>query len=110
MDVIRSHFDASAAYREHAQDHIAERGIHPAIIREAVCSPHAEVIELTLDDPRGPSCLVLGWWGDKRPLHVLFGLGFPLWIITAWDPSVDPKNRWEPDFKTRRRAKEEDAK
>ena len=102
MDDIRARFE-SVVYREHALQKILERGIDPARIKEAIHSPDAEVIESYPNDPRGPSCLVLGWWDDGQPVHVVVGLGATLWIITAYDPSVDARGRWEPDFKTRRR-------
>jgi hypothetical protein len=108
VDAIRSNF-AGARYRNHAFDMILERGIHPVIIREAIHSPDAEIIRMNPGDARGPSCLILGWWDDRRPLHILLGIGYPLWVITVWDPSVDPKNRWESDFKTYRPAGQENT-
>ncbi len=97
---IRDRFD-QVQYRDHALHSVIERAIDPAHIREAVFSQDAEVIAEYPDHPYGACSLVLGWWDDRRPLHVLFALAGPLWIISVWDPSVDPKNRWEADFKTR---------
>lgn len=102
LEVIRAGFDR-VQYREHAIEKLAERGILPSHIRDAVFSIEAEVIDSRPDHPYGPCHLVLGWRADHRPLHMLFGTTEPLRVITAWDPSVDPKNRWEADFKTRRR-------
>ena len=93
----------TASYREHCLRRIIQRGIDPATIREATFSPEAEVFECYANDPLGPSCLVLGWWNDGKPLHIEYALGSRLYIVTVWDPSVDPKDRWEPDFKTRRK-------
>ncbi|MBI2908372.1 MAG: DUF4258 domain-containing protein [Chloroflexi bacterium] len=109
MDDIRSRFPL-AVYREHALLRILERRIHPAIIREAIYSPKAEIIESYEDDPRGASCLVLGWWGEGQPLHIILGLTDPLCVISAYDPSGDMRERWGPDFKTRRGAKQENGK
>ena len=89
-------------YREHALLRMGERGIHPRHVREAILSEEAEIIESYPDHPYGPCCLVLGWWGNRRPLHVLIATGYPLRMISVWDPSADPKQRWEADFKTRR--------
>jgi hypothetical protein len=57
------------------------------------------VVENYPDDPRGPSCLVLGK-GDNRPIHVV-GAPKPdyLAIITAYLPS---KRQWKTDWRTRR--------
>jgi hypothetical protein len=81
---------------------MAERGIRPGHIREALLSEDAEIIEAYPDHFYGGCCLILGWWGDRRPLHVVIATSSPLRVISAWDPSADPKNRWEADFKTRR--------
>ena len=103
---IRARF-GRVQYREHSLLRPIERGIDPACIREAVFSQDAEVIEDYPDHPYGPCCLVLGWWDDRRPLHVLVSTTDPPWLITAWDPSNDPRNRWESDFRSRRRPPEE---
>jgi hypothetical protein len=84
---------------------MAERHIDPAIIREALFSPDAEVIEDYPNHPGGSACLILGWWGNRCPLHVVFGVGSRLYIVTVYDPSVNSRHRWEsPDFRTRRRS------
>lgn len=107
MDDIRTRF-ASAVYREHALRRILERGINPATIKEAVQSADSEIIESYPNDPRGPSCLILGWWDDHRPLHVIVGLREPLLVISAYDPSADPRERWAADFKSRRSKEREE--
>jgi hypothetical protein len=58
------------------------------------------IIEGYLRDPRGASCLILGFAGN-RPLHVLCGRldAEEILIITAYEP--DP-GEWEPDWKTRK--------
>jgi hypothetical protein len=60
------------------------------------------IIEQYPDDPRGPSCLILGLVGE-RPLHVLCGKleADEILIITAYEP--DPEE-WEMDWKTRKRG------
>jgi hypothetical protein len=59
------------------------------------------IIENYPQDPRGPSCLVLGHSG-KRPIHVVCGRlsSEEILIITACQP--DPEE-WESDWATRRR-------
>lgn len=103
MEDIRNRFP-TVLYREHALARLLERGITSVIIEEAIFSKEAKIIEQEPADPRGPRCLVLGWWDDRQPLHVLVGLGIgtiPFCVITAWDPSADTEDRWSPDFRTR---------
>jgi hypothetical protein len=97
---IRSRFP-SVVYREHCLQRIAERNIDPAIIKEATFRRSAEVIECYPNDPRGASCLMLGWWNRRKPLHVIYGLKSRLSVVTVYDPSASP-DQWESDFKTRK--------
>ncbi len=60
-----------------------------------------EVIESYPNDPRGPSCLILGYAAANRPIHVVCGNleEGRILIITAYEP--DP-NEWEGGWKTRK--------
>jgi hypothetical protein len=62
---------------------------------------HGTIIEDYPDDPRGPSCLVLGHAG-ARPIHVVCGRieAEEILIITAYQPEAD---EWEPGWAKRRR-------
>jgi hypothetical protein len=44
-------------------------------IEEALFSPEAKIIEEYPNDPRGSSCLVLGFTKQKHPIHVVCGIG-----------------------------------
>ena len=59
------------------------------------------LIESYPNDPRGPSCLILGHLLDGRPLHVVCGKldEDELLIITAYEPSAA---EWESDWHTRK--------
>ena len=60
-----------------------------------------EVIEDYPDDPRGHSCLMLGFGDNARPVHVVCAPKADyLAIITAYLP--EPAE-WSGEFKTRRR-------
>ena len=60
-----------------------------------------EIIEHYPDDPRGHSCLMLGFGENVRPIHVLCSPKVEfLAIITAYLPD---KDEWEDDFRVRRR-------
>jgi len=60
------------------------------------------IIEPYPDDPRGASCLILGFASLDRPLHVICGRleEDEILIITTYEP--DPKE-WEEDWATRKK-------
>ena len=59
------------------------------------------LIESYPNDPRGPSCLLLGYSSEDRPLHVVCGKfdDDELLIITAYEPSA---TEWKSDWRTRK--------
>lgn len=60
----------------------------------------AELIEDYPDDPRGHSCLLLGWMGIT-PVHVVCGVGpEEIIIITVYIPDSD---KWI-DYRERKKA------
>ncbi|MFZ3091552.1 MAG: DUF4258 domain-containing protein [Nitrospirota bacterium] len=62
---------------------------------------NGEIIEDYPEDKRGHSCLMFGMPDNKRPLHVVCAPKEEyLAIITTYVPSLE---KWEPDFKTRRK-------
>jgi hypothetical protein len=78
---------------------LRERKIGIAELEEAISI--GEVIEAYLDDPRGPSCLILGFTHQGRSLHIVCGdlEAERILVITAYEPSLEA---WEEDWKTRR--------
>ena len=61
------------------------------------------IIEPYPDDPRGASCLILGFTEKVRPLHIVCGRleDEEILIITAYEPdSIE----WESDLKTRKKG------
>jgi hypothetical protein len=75
----------------------ADRMITSTEVRNIVES--GEVIEDYPEDPRGPSCLVLGYGEMGRPIHVVCSPKPDfLAIITAYLPSED---EWSDDFRMR---------
>ena len=77
------------------------RQIEAEEIEEAILD--GMIIEPSPDDPRGPSCLIMGFSNQKRPLHVLCGRleENEILIITAYEP--DPEE-WEADWRTRKQG------
>jgi hypothetical protein len=81
------------------------RKIEVSEIERAILT--GEIIEPYPDDPRGESCLILGFTDKKRPLHIVCGRleGPELLIITAYEPDL---TEWESDWKTRKKESRDD--
>ncbi len=64
---------------------------------------NCETIEDYPDDPRGASCLVLGFSG-QRPIHAVCTIKVEpeeLLLITVYDPSKRP-DKWTENYRKRR--------
>jgi hypothetical protein len=64
---------------------------------------NGEIIENYPDDPRGASCLVLGFCGPK-PIHAVCTIKTEpeeLFLITVYDPSKRP-DKWTENYRKRR--------
>ena len=82
----------SHAEREREADQITIREI-----KEALLSSQCEVIENYPDDPRGASCLVLGFTRVKAPIHLVCGVARVdemVMIITVYRPDPDEWIDW----------------
>jgi len=69
----------------------------------AVALRGCEMIEDYPEDPRGHSCLVVGF-ADWRPIHVVCAIKEDpreVLLITVYDPSLRPE-KWDTDFRRRR--------
>jgi hypothetical protein len=74
-----------------------DRMISAAEVRAVVES--GEVIENYPEDPRGHSCLLLGFGQSGRPIHVVCAPKSDyLAVITAYPPD---ESGWSNDFRTR---------
>jgi len=82
----------------HAFERCVERDIWPDELKEVIIS--GEIIESYPEDKYGPSCLIWGITEKGRILHVQCSLN-PVWIITAYDPTLNPEE-WDTNFKRRR--------
>jgi hypothetical protein len=65
-------------------------------IEEALLSERCEVIENYPDDPRGASCLVLGFTEEGLPLHLVCGVSLSdvIVIVTVYRPHPDKWFDW----------------
>lgn len=102
-ELLREIRDALAqrryAFTVHAVHQAEERTITPLEVEEAILAESSEIIEDYHDDPRGPSCLILGWTLKRRPLHVQLSYPPPMvFVITVYEPTDD---RWI-GYRTRR--------
>ena len=78
---------------------LRERKIEIRELEQAISV--GDIVEDYPTDLRGPSCLILGYTEEGRPLHMVCGImGKELLIITAYEPDT---REWETDWKTRRR-------
>jgi len=85
-------------FTSHAIARCIERDISPDEVREVILS--GEIIEDYPHDKYGASCLIWGIVEKGRILHVLCSQD-PLWIITAYDPTLKSED-WDENFKKRR--------
>jgi len=102
MDIrdIREKFESSKYETSfHAEKERYAEDIKISDIENVISN--CEIIEDYPDDPRGPSCLILGY-SEGRPIHIVCGFTLIKWlrIITIYTPKL-PK--W---IDERTRAKE----
>ena len=82
----------------HATSQTTSEGIPLSEVEAAICSLTAELIEDYPEDPRGPSCLLLGYASIGDPPHVVCSHPPNVAIITVYRPDPD---RWA-DYRLRR--------
>lgn len=66
-------------------------------IEEALLSSEVKIIEDYHNDPRGPSCLILGFTKENKPIHIVCGISEPetLIVITVYRPDPDEWIDWQ---------------
>lgn len=57
-------------------------------------SENAELIEDYPEDPRSPSCLILGITESGRPLHIQCTYAPNVVVITAYEPKAEEWINW----------------
>jgi hypothetical protein len=90
IEVIRQQLMAGAfGFSRHAQQRMLERNISDREIQEA--GAEAIIIESHPDDKYSPSCLLLGFTGRDRPLHLQVSQSESEFvkIVTIYEP--DPE-------------------
>lgn len=65
-------------------------------IEEALLSDTFRVVEDYPDDPRGASCLVLGFTREAKPIHFVCGISLPdvMIVITVYRPNAEEWIDW----------------
>ncbi|MFZ5908785.1 MAG: DUF4258 domain-containing protein [Chloroflexota bacterium] len=76
-------------FSRHAFKRAVERNISDGEIAQV--SKNAEIIEDYPDDKYSPSCLILGFTNERRPLHIQasFADTSMVRIITLYEPDVE---------------------
>lgn len=102
-DIRRSILSGRSVISFTHTEKLRRRKISLETIEEAV--HRGAIIEDYPDDPRGPSCLVLGITQAGKPLHVVCGKtgDDQLLVITAYEPNLE---EWEADWRTRKKGGE----
>ncbi len=101
VHLIRQSAEKKIIYTIHALDEMNAEDIIITTDEVRFVVLNGEIIEDYPEDKRGHSCLTFGMPHNKRPLHVVCAPKEEyLAIITVYVPSLQ---KWEPDFKTRRK-------
>ena len=88
-------------FSKHAERERQADQITVAEFEEALTQ--SEIIEEYPDDPRGPSCLALGFAG-RKPIHAVCAVKTDpdeVLIITVYDPSKRAE-KWTEDYRKRK--------
>ena len=100
IDEIRNKLvERKIRWRVHASKRLIERNIAREDVITAIWN--GKVIEDYTNDFPFPSCLILGFYQEEAPLHIVCAIGQDfLWVITVYKPD---SSKWEDDFQTRKR-------
>ena len=93
--------DRDYRFTFHGFERCVERGISPEEVKSVILI--GKIIEEYPADKYGPSCLICGTTEQGRILHVQCSID-PVWVITAYDPTLSP-DEWDEEF-TRRRGRQ----
>lgn len=92
--------EANVEITAHAQQQLKSRGISAEDVFMGF--KFGEIIEQYPDDFPYPSCLILYFRINGKPVHFVCSTdNNKIYVITAYNPDLI---HWEDDFKTRRRA------
>jgi hypothetical protein len=101
LSYIRSTAHKKIIFTEHALDEMnkGQKIITVSEVKQVIMNGF--ILEDYPEDKRGHSCLLFGYSQLNRPIHVVCSPKSEyLGIITVYIPAQD---KWESDFKTRRR-------
>lgn len=97
-DIRKIYHEYGVTMTDHADQRMAERGIEPIEIRDAIL--HGEIIENDYAAAPHPRYLILSCIRAGKPLHVVLGVERDeIDVVTAYRP--DPA-RWDSTFRYRR--------
>lgn len=99
MDWINCFLQYDRIYRTHALERMYQRNISFDELNEI--KNNIKVIEEYYDDKPYPSCLVLGFTHNNKPIHIVFSVDLSeknVVIITVYIPDQD---KWTDNFQRR---------
>ena len=86
--------------RTHAIEEMDNDMVTVDVLERAIGRDSPQVIEDYPSDPRGSSCLVLGWEDEGHAIHTVIGYaGDKPTVVTVYRPASD---RWYDNFSKRR--------
>ena len=88
------------AFKKHSAIRMRERNIRADEVKEVLIN--GEIIESYPDDRPLPSCLVMGYTEDEKPIHAVVAIDKDdkmLWVITVYSPN---KEDWGNNFRRRK--------
>lgn len=89
------------AITKHGYEELDNDGITIERLEIAIGHDSPEIIEDYPNDPRGASCLVLGWFEPDHPIHVCVSMSSDEpEVVTAYRPSS--RKFYPPEFRRRR--------
>ena len=98
-EIISMCKDETIILTNHVNERMKERDIKYEDLIIAILN--GKIIEQYEDDKPYPSCLIMGYTSDNKPLHIIAGVeSGMIWLITSYYPTII---KWEDDFITRKR-------
>jgi hypothetical protein len=99
LEFIRQEIEKNGLqFSQHALGRMSQRQIFRKGLEYAIL--FGEVIEDYPNDKYSPSCLIMGYTEQKRPLHIHVSYINIAKVITVYEPSLQD---WETDLKTRKK-------
>jgi len=87
------------AFKKHSLLRMYQRGIRVDDVKTALIG--GQIVETYQVDKPLPSCLILGYAQNNRPIHAVVApdeIEEMIWVITTYEPNIED---WEAGFRVR---------